>query len=139
MNRCYCGSSLTKENCCLPIIAGSRVALSPEAVMRSRYTAFVLADMDYLAGSMSGKAASGFDEEETMRWAESVEWLGLTVLETNVRLGGTQGIVEFVADYIENGVKASIHERSLFKKIKSRWLYVGTRPVRHDPAEIRCG
>lgn len=128
---CPCCSGKPYEQCCGPIIAG-KPARSPGALMRSRYTAFTCVDMEYLDQSMRSPAANDFDVEGTRDWASRIDWQKLRILEERVQLGGRQGVVEFVATYVENGVKSVMHERSLFKKIKGRWYYVSTRPTRHE-------
>ena len=127
---CYCDSELSFATCCEPHLKG-RAAPTPVALMRSRYCAFVLADMDYLAKSMRPPASVNFDVESTKEWTQSVQWQGLKVLEHGLRMGDQQGMVEFVAHYMEHGKAAVMHERSIFKRHKSRWYYVSSRPVRH--------
>ena len=45
---CPCGSSLVYGSCCGPLHWATTRAETAEQLMRSRYTAFVLGDVDYL-------------------------------------------------------------------------------------------
>ena len=45
---CPCGSTLPILRCCGPYIAGAELAPTAEALMRSRYTAYVMQEEDYL-------------------------------------------------------------------------------------------
>ncbi|MEP6191186.1 MAG: YchJ family metal-binding protein, partial [Marinobacter sp.] len=45
--RCPCGFTLAYEQCCQPLHRGEAAA-TPEALMRSRYSAFVVGQADYL-------------------------------------------------------------------------------------------
>ena len=48
MDSCYCGSGILFNQCCQPIIEGTQRATTAEALMRSRYVAYVLKEADYL-------------------------------------------------------------------------------------------
>jgi len=133
---CPCCSGKSYAECCEPLHAG-KAASTAEALMRSRYCAFVVKDMDYLGKTMRPPASLDFDVEGSAEWAESLEWLGLKVIEHQLRMGGQQATVEFVASFVENGEVRFMHERSLFKQHKGRWYYVSNRPVKHDPEKYR--
>ena len=45
---CPCGSALEYSLCCQRYLSGDQVAPDPSHLMRSRYTAFVIKDADYL-------------------------------------------------------------------------------------------
>ncbi len=110
--------------------------------MRSRYTAYTQANTDYLAQTMQGAVAQDFNPYSTRLWAQSVEWLGLSILDAPaVKPTACQGIVEFFVRFNENSKTVLLHERSKFEKIGDTWLYVGFLPVskiqRNDPCP--CG
>jgi SEC-C motif-containing protein len=122
---CPCGSGKTLDACCGPIIAGAPVPTA-EALMRSRYTAFVRGDLDHVERTHAPEARDGFDRAEMERWARAVDWRGLTIRSSEG--GGPEdetGAVEFVARYAEKGGKPQAHhERSTFRREDGRWLYV---------------
>jgi SEC-C motif-containing protein len=47
-NRCPCGSNLPYHECCDLIISAKKEAVTCLELMRSRYTAFTAANVDYL-------------------------------------------------------------------------------------------
>lgn len=56
-NACPCGSTEEFESCCSPYISGNRLAPTAEALMRSRYTAFTLGDLDYIESTITEHAS----------------------------------------------------------------------------------
>ena len=101
--------------------------------MRSRYTAFTQANMDYIAKTMRGAAASTSDMDKTKTWALQVKWDGLEVLQSELNYNSSKrALVEFKARYHLQDQAQEIHERSLFECIDDRWFYVGEAPLRAD-------
>lgn len=127
MNLCPCGSKKEFADCCQRFISGEMLPISPEQLMRSRYSAYSLADIDYIVQTMSGAAAENFDGEEAREWARSVRWLKLEVVRSAI-IDAESGIVEFNAYYRYNNKKHLLHEVSLFKLISNRWYYVAQLP-----------
>jgi len=128
---CPCQSGLAYALCCGPFHAGQANAPTPETLMRSRYSAFVLGHMDYLQKTVHGAAAKQFNAADCQRFASSVTWLGLTVFSTQT-LSAVRGLVEFRAQFLTAaGAEEAIHERSVFQKIADRWYYVGQVKALH--------
>jgi SEC-C motif-containing protein len=124
---CPCGSDATYVNCCGPFHAairnaapGGPFAPTPEALMRSRYSAYVLGLIDYLLATWHPSTAPGDLE------LSPVKWLGLEV--RHAQSSGDAGVVEFVAryrSYDSAGGKAQrMHETSRFVRIEARWYYI---------------
>lgn len=123
-DQCPCGSGLSYPSCCQPIISGKRVAETAQQLMRSRYTAFTLADTSYLMISHSAKTRPIKERKSIEKWAKSVSWMGLTILQTQAgEAGDNVGYVEFKALYLENGRLQQIHEKSLFERENGKWVY----------------
>ena len=95
---CPCGSKLKYDNCCQTFIDGEKFASTPELLMRSRYTAYSMANIDYIQETMCGDALQDFDALDAREWAQSVKWLKLEVVHSNMSTEYT-GIVEFIAYY----------------------------------------
>ena len=114
------------EECCKPFISDNVAPPTAEQLMRSRYTAFTLADVDYLMKTHHISTRPVKDRQEISNWAKSVQWMGLTILNTkDGAINDTDGIVEFKAIYFEQGQLQAIHEKSLFRKNeKGIWFYV---------------
>lgn len=124
-NLCPCGSGLPYSACCEPIISGKKDAVTAQELMRSRYTAFTQANVDYLMRSHSAKTRPIKERKSIEKWAKSVIWMGLTII--NTQAGETTdeiGYVEFKALYLENGKPQQIHEKSLFRRENGKWVYV---------------
>jgi SEC-C motif-containing protein len=137
---CPCGSGLGYGACCEPIIKGKTKAATAEALMRARYSAYVKHEIDFIAASCIHKEGDGdIDMEETRRWSEDSEWLGLKIHGTSK--GGSadaEGVVEFSAIYARNGLRDEHREVASFKKVDGVWMYsdgklAATTIVRSSP------
>lgn len=125
MNNCPCGSEKKYDECCGPIIKGETNAPTAEALMRSRYTAYVVGEIEYLKESLVPEKHGDHDESAVREWSESAEWLGLTINGTSLGLENDEtGVVEFACRYRQNAQTVEYRERSEFKKIDGRWFYV---------------
>ena len=124
-NSCPCSSGLLFDNCCEPIISGRKAAVTAQELMRSRYTAFTQANVDYLMRSHSAKTRPVKERKSIEKWAKSVVWMGLTIIQAQAGEASDEvGYVEFKAFYTENGQPQQIHEKSLFRRENGKWVYV---------------
>ncbi|HZL09316.1 MAG TPA: YchJ family metal-binding protein [Prolixibacteraceae bacterium] len=124
-NLCPCGSGQLITNCCKPIIYGEREAKTAQELMRSRYVAFTIANVEYLMFSNYSKTRPVKDRNNIEKWAKSVQWMGLIILQTQAgEINDETGYVEFKAHYLEDGKLQQIHENSLFRRENKRWVYV---------------
>lgn len=93
--------------------------------MRSRLTAFVQGDLDYIENTHAPEARADFDRSLAESRNNTVQWVGLEILDT---AGGgpddDTGTVEFAARYKSDGGTGVHHERSIFRREGGRWLYV---------------
>ena len=115
---CPCGSGKPYAACCEPWHDGRAAgayAPTPEALMRSRYSAYVLGLIDYLMATWHGSTAPGDLE------LQPVKWLGLEV--RHAAESGDAGVVEFVARCRVNGRAERLHETSRFVREGGRWYY----------------
>lgn len=127
MTTCPCGLQ-DYADCCGLYHIGMHNPPTPEVLMRSRYSAYALANMEYIKRTMFGKPLAGFDELQAKMWAESIEWLKLKIIHSEIASAG-RGFVEFIAYFIENNKRQSLHELSEFQLIEGQWYYVnGTYP-----------
>lgn len=93
--------------------------------MRSRYTAYVLADIDYLMASHHPKTRPVKERKNILRWTKSLQWLQLKILDKRAgNINDKEGWVEFKAVFIENGLPQDIHENSYFIKEYGKWYYL---------------
>ena len=122
--KCYCNSNKEFSQCCQPIILGAAKAETAEQLMRSRYSAYVVADINYLLNSHHKSTRPTKERKNILKWAKSVRWIGLEVISTQKGTAtDSDGYVEFKAMFEENGKLDYIHEKSYFVKENSLWYY----------------
>ncbi len=120
-NYCPCGSMKTVKHCCEPLIRGITMPESPEALMRSRYSAYVLQDYAYILDTYSSASQKKHTVEEIEQSGKGTIWLGLNVLSSFAMQ--SEGEVEFVAYYKINNECYQMHEHSYFVFESDRWKY----------------
>ncbi|MCX4975812.1 MULTISPECIES: YchJ family protein [unclassified Streptomyces] len=113
---CPCGLPRAYEECCGRYHSGAAAAPTAEALMRSRYAAFVRQDEKYLLRTWHPRTRpASVDFDPGMRWT------GLEILETGDGSAfHSAGTVTFRASY-RGG---SLHERSRFERVDGAWVYV---------------
>lgn len=118
---CPCGTALPYARCCGRWHEGPEHLRAPtaEALMRSRYSAFVLGRADYLLATWhpSTRPAGLAPNEPGLRW------LGLEVKRHEVQ-DADHASVEFVARSKLGGRAHRLHESSRFVREDGRWYYV---------------
>jgi SEC-C motif-containing protein len=113
---CPCGG--TSYAACCELWHLGTPAPTAEALMRSRYSAFVLKLEPYLLATWhpdTRPAALDLANDAT-------KWLGLQVHHHTV--DGDHAIVEFTARYKVGGKAHRLHETSRFIREDGRWLYI---------------
>lgn len=116
---CPCQSEQPYADCCGPWHKGLEAGVhapTPEALMRSRYSAYVLGLIDYLLATWHPSTAPGELELPPFKW------LGLEVL--HAQAAGDAGVVEFVARCRDAGWAQRMHEISRFVRADGRWYYI---------------
>jgi SEC-C motif-containing protein len=143
MSDCPCCSGRSYEQCCEPLLLGQARAATAEAVMRSRYTAYTLAEIDYIYKTSGPRVRREFDAEGSRKWAQSAEWKGFEL--RRIEGGGEQderGEIEFVARYeIEKKGAFEHHEIAEFGRVDGEWRFMDGKmvvppPVRRETAKI---
>lgn len=134
MEKCPCGSNLNYEECCGAYISGIKTAPTAEALMRSRYTAYVKGEIDYIYNTTNPDKRSDFDREGTVNWSKNSEWLGLEIVETSAgQAEDEKGQVEFIASFSYNGQEQKHHELAEFSKVSGQWFFDDGQPVKRKP------
>lgn len=110
---CPCGSGADYAECCGPLHRGEREATTAESLMRSRYSAFVLGDADYLLRTWHPRT-----RPEEIRLDPELVWLSLQIVNAAV------DEVEFVARYRGPLGRGFQRERSRFVRHAGRWFYL---------------
>jgi len=114
MNTCPCVSAANYQGCCSPLHLGVCKATSPEQLMRSRYSAFVKDDIEYIYATHSPSTRHEISIESISQWNQQCQWLGLDIKST--REQDDIGYVEFIAWYKQNNQLMFHHEISRFEK-----------------------
>jgi SEC-C motif domain protein len=121
LQQCPCGSGAPLASCCGPIVAGERAAPTAERLMRSRFTAFALEDVQHLLRSWHPST-----RPVEVRFTPGQRWTRLEVLATVAgELLDDEGLVEFRAHHQRRGREGVLHELSRFVRDEGRWTYLG--------------
>ena len=122
---CPCQSGKRAKGCCGPILKGEE-ATTPEALMRSRYTAYATGTVHHIIRTTH--PSGPHFEPNPAQWHASVrsfcsatQFEGLTV--HSQAIDGDRGEVHFTATLRQSGTQTTMEERSLFFKQNGRWLY----------------
>ena len=118
---CPCGNAVPYTACCARYHAGPPHLLAPtaEALMRSRYSAFVLNLPDYLLATWHASTRPAVLEPH----APGLKWLGLVVRRYEP-LDDNHATVEFIARSKLGGRAQRLHEMSRFVREEGRWFYI---------------
>ncbi|WP_285422628.1 YchJ family protein [Pseudomonas sp. efr-133-TYG-103a] len=121
---CPCGSGNLLVACCGRYHAG-QPAPCAEALMRSRYSAYVLGLIDYLLATTLPAQQHGLDRDSIRQWSAQSTWLGLEV-ESAELLGGKpeHAFVTFVARWHDATGEHSHREKSAFVQNQGRWYFI---------------
>lgn len=143
---CPCGTEVSYEACCGRYISGQQKPSTTEALMRSRYTAYVMKDANYLMATLFPEKRTPAHSDGIREWMALTEWHHLKVIRSKGGVQDEVGEVEFVAYYSEKGSKKEHHELSTFQKEGGVWYFVdGTTPTtsfkigRNDPCPCQSG
>jgi SEC-C motif domain protein len=121
---CHCGSEHSFQNCCEKFISGSQFPDSPEQLMRSRYSAYLLKDESYLLKSWHKSTRPELlDLKE-----DSTQWKALKIIssiENNVYF-----VAFFTQDSLNKDKTYALTEESHFIKDENNWFYLDGSDVK---------
>ena len=137
---CPCRSGQTYAACCAPLHQGARQAADAEALMRSRYSAYVRCDIDYIVATTVPAQQVLLDGDAMRQWSAGTQWCGLEVLQHWPRAGKHHAEVEFKAWFDTAQGRQYHHERSAFVCIAQRWYFLDpTVPLPGMKTPCLCG
>lgn len=144
---CPCGSGRALSECCGRYLTGGPEpfgAPTPEALMRSRFTAFALGDEAYLLGTWAEETRP---ERIWVPGEEHLKWFSLKILEAPApkpepKRDATgksieEGRVRFIAKARSRSGVVVLAENSLFRRnAAGRWVYVSGELESEKPAHF---
>ena len=120
-----CGTQIPYAHCCGRYHHGALHLQAPtaEALMRSRYSAYVLQLNDYLLATWHPSTRP----TEPLTHEPGLRWLGLQVL-SHTQIDADHAQVEFVARSKLAGRAHRLREHSRFEREQGHWLYMDALP-----------
>lgn len=119
---CPCNAKNLYKNCCELYHLTILYPQTQETLMRSRYSAYALGQIDYLKLTWhSTTRPTDFNDMNT------IKWLGLKINKISENSEINEYFVEFIARYKDNnqhGKADKIHEISRFIYENSRLVYI---------------
>jgi SEC-C motif-containing protein len=117
---CPCGTGERYDACCGRLHLRRAEAETAEELMRSRYAAYAVGELDHVFRTWHPRSRPQSIEPDP-----TLTWTGLTVLDVvDGGPGDEVGEVEFEATYERGGSTGRRHERSRFERRRGRWVYV---------------
>jgi SEC-C motif-containing protein len=131
---CPCTSGKQYAQCCEPVIRGARAAATAAELMRSRYSAYALGEIDWIYQSQLPEGRQFIDRRATEEWSKRAEWQRLEVLEqTDGGADDAEGVVEFKAYYRMGDEAIAHHEIASFRRVDGVWYFVDGIEVKPRP------
>lgn len=115
---CPCCSNLAYDKCCEPFHVKQTYPSTPEALMRSRYAAYVLNLISYLIETTHVETRHLHKRKDIKNWSLQNHWLKLEIISA------FNDKVEFKAFYQFNSKNYLHHENSTFKMENGKWYYL---------------
>ena len=103
MQTCPCQSQQPYENCCQPYHEQSKQPKTAEQLMRSRYAAYVLQQIDYIIKTTVPAQQALLDQTSITQWSYNAQWLGLTVHQHITNIHPHHAQVAFTVYFMEHG------------------------------------
>ena len=128
---CHCNSGLLFAQCCQPLLNETTLATSALALMRSRFSAYVLSDEGYLLKTWhSDTRPQQLDLDQSQQ-----QWRRLKIVGTELGTSDDEtGVVEFIATFKLNGRAEHLRERSRFGRENGQWVYIDG--IHRQPSQL---
>lgn len=128
---CPCGSGADYEDCCSHCHQSPLNAATAEALMRARYSAYVMGNRDFILQTWHPDTRPpqlDLDPDNV--------WTGLIIHNTvNGGANDTDGTVEFTAMLVSNGTPTQVREYSQFLRGPSGWQYLDGELAKGTPVK----
>lgn len=116
-------AAVTKACRCAEIISGAVKAETADELLRARYTAFVLGNMEFVTATTHPNSRREDVDQANREWSEESTWHGLEVSESR-SVGEDVTFVTFEARFTRGGVPQTHRERSRFERVDGQWFFV---------------
>ena len=123
---CYCGNKQPYSECCQLYILGE-AATTPEKLMRSRFTAFATANVDYIFQTQESAIHAGINKEDFKAQLQAQKWIHLEIVSAKDKT------VAFIASMLYNDILYTMQENSFFEMKENRWIY--SKALSHEAKE----
>jgi SEC-C motif domain protein len=126
---CPCGSGRSYKNCCQVLHKGGK-AVSPEALMRSRYSAYALNLADYIMKTTHPDGTRYKPDQAAWKrdiesFCQNTRFAGLQIL------GAKDDMVTFRATLFAGQRDVSFTEISVFRQHNGQWKYYSGTQLDH--------
>jgi SEC-C motif-containing protein len=133
-SNCPCCSDQPYSKCCEPLLKGKSKAKTAEDLLRSRYTAFVVGNIDYIMATHHSRTVGEVKRNELEEWSRDASWMGLKLLQAE---GGTdlddKATLVFHAQYELDGKVQDHFEKSFFEKENGVWKFLDAHGIQNGP------
>ncbi|MCK4743006.1 MAG: YchJ family protein [Sulfuriflexus sp.] len=129
---CYCGKDTPFDACCGRIHDDIALADTAESLMRARFSAYSIDNLDFIRQSWhSTTCPSDVEANE-----DGFQWLNLEITDTTSSADDNEAEVEFIASYSLNGNEGKLHERSQFARENGQWRYIDGKLKKGAPVSV---
>ena len=122
--QCPCCSFLPYDMCCRPLHDGTSVASSAHALMRSRFSAFVLKKAQYIHDTYVPEERAEHPVGDIAQSLHQRNWTRLEITNI-VSIDSMNARVTFLAFFQSGSQEFFFNEDSAFRKEEGIWLYWG--------------
>jgi SEC-C motif-containing protein len=115
---CFCGSNCDFSSCCQPFINNEVPVQTAEKLMRSRFSAYVLGNAQYIYDTYAKSSQAAQSVNDIDDWSQSCLWIALKIYPGANSVSSenktTEQFVEFSAFYITDNTLCELREKSRF-------------------------
>lgn len=143
-NKCFCGSDMSFLSCCHAFINQEKYPQTPEQLMRSRFSAYVNGNSQYIYDTYAKNSQTSQSVSEINDWGSACSWLALKIhskkQNEKLDINSVEQFVEFSAFYVADNILCELRENSRFvlEDIESnntqrlQWRYIDGDIINHS-------
>ncbi len=84
---CPCGTKQAYDHCCGLYIEKKQIPSTALCLMRSRFSAYALNNIDYIASTMRGAPRQGFSKKKLLLENADIQWHSLAIIDATDEMG----------------------------------------------------